>query len=67
LKSGEISEVRQGEMGSVRNRLGSGYFPESFSVAGGAGLAEFVPSHVQTRRQSEALADDRRLRLEGRF
>jgi hypothetical protein len=49
LKSGEISEVRQGEMGSVRNRLGSEHFPESFSVAGGVGLSEFVPSHVESQ------------------
>ena len=62
MKSGEISEVRQGEMGSVRNRLGSDHSAEVFGGAGGAGLAEFVPRHVQTPRQTEALADDDRLR-----
>jgi hypothetical protein len=37
LKSGEISEVRQGGMGSVRNRLGSEHSAEVFGGAGGAG------------------------------
>jgi hypothetical protein len=56
LECGEISEVRQGGMGSVRNRLGSEHFPESFSVAREAGLAEFLPRHVQSQEQAHRTA-----------
>jgi hypothetical protein len=52
LESGEISEVRQGGMGSVRNRLGSEHSAEVFGGAGGAGLAECVQNHFQSQEQA---------------
>jgi hypothetical protein len=49
LECGEISEIRQGEMGSVWHWRGSDRDQEAFGEARRAGLVEFVPSHVESQ------------------